>query len=190
MDVKGWMEATGVVVDALGAYDRAGEATYRANGDRYREALRELDDYARRIVTTIPADRRVLITAHDAFNYFARAYGVEVEGIQGLSTESQAGLKRIEQLVAMLVERNIAAVFVETSVSEKNIRALVEGALARGHDVSVGGSLFSDAMGAPGTYEGTYLGMIDHNATTIARALGGTAPPRGMQGKLSAVAGD
>jgi manganese/zinc/iron transport system substrate-binding protein len=83
------------------------------------------------------------------------------------------------------VERDIGAVFVETSVSDRNIRALAEGAAARGHDVEIGGELYSDAMGPPGTYEGTYLGMIDHNATTIARALGGDAPERGMQDMLN-----
>jgi manganese/zinc/iron transport system substrate-binding protein len=129
----------------------------------------------------------VLITAHDAFGYFGRAYGFEVHGIQGLSTESEAGLAEIERLVRLLVERRIAAVFVESSVSERNVRALLEGAAARGHTVRIGGQLFSDAMGAPGTYEGTYVGMIDHNVTVIARALGGTAPPRGMHGRLASV---
>jgi manganese/zinc/iron transport system substrate-binding protein len=126
----------------------------------------------------------VLVTAHDAFNYFGSTYGFEVVGIQGISTESEAGLARIRELVDLLVERGIGAVFVETSVSDRNIRALVEGAAARGHEVAVGGELYSDAMGAPGTYEGTYLGMIDHNVTTIARALGGDAPETGMDGRL------
>jgi manganese/zinc/iron transport system substrate-binding protein len=135
-------------------------------------------------VATIPADRRVLVTAHDAFNYFARAYGVEVQGIQGISTDSEAGLKRIEELVSMIVNRNVAAVFTESSVSDKNIRAIIEGAKAKSHDVRVGGELFSDAMGAPGTYEGTYVGMLDHNITTIVRALGGQAPERGLNDRL------
>ncbi|MEO1275537.1 MAG: zinc ABC transporter substrate-binding protein, partial [Pseudomonadota bacterium] len=103
----------------------------------------------------------------------------------GISTESEAGLARIEELVTLLVERDIKAIFVESSVSDRNIRALAEGAAARGHEVSIGGELFSDAMGRPGTYEGTYLGMIDHNATTIARALGGQAPEKGMAGQLT-----
>ena len=107
-------------------------------------------------------------------------------GIQGISTESEAGLNRISALVDMIVDRNIGAVFVETSVSDRNMRALVEGAAARGHTVRVGGELFSDAMGPDGTYEGTYLGMIDHNVTIIAAALGANAAPRGRLGKLSA----
>jgi manganese/zinc/iron transport system substrate-binding protein len=130
-----------------------------------------------------------MITAHDAFNYFGRAYDIEVLGIQGISTESEAGLDDINRLVDLIVERDVRAVFVESSVSDKNVRALVEGARARGKGVTVGGKLFSDAMGAPGTYEGTYIGMIDHNVTTIARALGGQAPAGGMQGRLSQTGG-
>ncbi len=127
----------------------------------------------------------MLITAHDAFNYFGRAYGLEVRGIQGISTESEAGVADINHLVDFLVTKKIPAIFVESSVSDKNVRALVEGANARGHAVKIGGQLFSDAMGKPGTYEGTYVGMIDHNVTTITRALGGNAPARGFNGKLS-----
>lgn len=108
-------------------------------------------------------------------------------GIQGLSTESEAGLAEIEQLVRLIVERGVRAVFVESSVAERNVKALVEGAAARGHALAIGGQLFSDAMGAPGTYEGTYVGMLDHNATVITRALGGTAPARGMSGRLAAL---
>jgi manganese/zinc/iron transport system substrate-binding protein len=133
----------------------------------------------------VPEPARVLVTAHDAFRYFGAAYGFEVLGIQGISTESEAGLNRIGELVDTLVDRRIGAVFVESSVSDRNMRALIEGAAARGHEVKVGGELFSDAMGEPGTYEGTWIGMIDHNVTTIAGALGGAVPPRGLNGKLS-----
>jgi manganese/zinc/iron transport system substrate-binding protein len=136
-------------------------------------------------MASIPAEQRVLVTAHDAFGYMGRAYGIEVMGIQGLSTESEAGLKDINRIVDELVRRRIPAVFVESSVSDKNVRALIEGAASRGHKIKIGGELFSDAMGPAGTYEGTYIGMIDHNVTVIARALGGQAPPAGMQAKLS-----
>ena len=105
--------------------------------------------------------------------------------IQGISTDSEAGLAKIESLVQMLVSRKISAVFTESSVSDKNIRALIEGAAAKGHKVKIGGELFSDAMGPEATYEGTYVGMIDHNVTTIVRALGGDAPRLGMNGKLN-----
>jgi manganese/zinc/iron transport system substrate-binding protein len=186
MDVGGWMRAVEVVRDALARFDPANAETYAANARAYRERLKELDAYARRVIGSIPEDQRILVTAHDAFSYMGRAYGIEVRGIQGLSTESEAGLRDIEELVDLLVERDIPAVFVESSVAEKNVRALVEGAEAQGHSVRIGGELFSDAMGPPGTYEGTYIGMIDHNVTTIARALGGEAPEGGFQGRLSA----
>jgi manganese/zinc/iron transport system substrate-binding protein len=148
--------------------------------------LDRLHAYATEILETVPPEARVLVTAHDAFGYFGAAYGFEVLGIQGISTESEAGLNRIGELVDLLVDRRIGAVFVESSVSDRSMRALIEGAAAKGHDVRIGGELFSDAMGEPGSYEGTYVGMIDHNVTTIATALGGTAPGRGMDGRLSA----
>lgn len=158
---------------------------FTANAENYLQELTALGEYVQEITATVPQDARVLVTAHDAFGYFADAYGFEVAGIQGISTDSEAGLDRIRQLVNLLVNQQITAVFVETSVSDRNIRALIEGAAAQGHDVIIGGELFSDAMGQPGTYEGSYIGMIDHNATTITRALGGDAPELGMQGKLS-----
>ena len=133
----------------------------------------------------MPPERRVLVTAHNAFAYLGRAFGLEVMGIQGLSTESEAGLRRIEELVSLLVERTVGAVSVETSVSDANIRALIEGAGARGQRVAIGGELFSDALGPPGSYEGTWTGMLDHNVTAIVHALGGDAPAGGFQGKLN-----
>jgi len=188
MDVAMWMKALDVVRDRLIDFDPAGADRYRANAADYAGRLARLDTYARDVLAGIPEQSRVLVTAHDAFNYLGRAYGLEVRGIQGISTESEAGLREIEALVDLLVSRKIGAVFIETSVSERNIRALIDGAAARGHRVEVGGSLFSDAMGAPGTYEGTYVGMIDHNVTTIAHALGGTPPAKGFDGRLAALA--
>ncbi len=185
MDVRGWMRAVEVVAEALAGYDPGHAEDYRANAAGYLERLGRLDAYVREVLASIPPKRRVLVTAHDAFSYMARSHGLEVRGIQGISTESEAGVKDIEDLVDYLVAREIPAVFVETSVSDKNVRALVEGTRARGHEVRVGGELFSDAMGAEGTYEGTYIGMIDHNVTTIVRALGGSAPAGGFQGKLN-----
>lgn len=184
MDVAGWMKAVEVIASVLSRLDEPNAAAYRARADAYLVKLRELDDYTRTVIASIPAGARVLVTAHDAFHYFGRAYGMEVLGIQGISTESEAGIERINRLVDLLVERNIPAIFVESSVSDRNVRALIEGARARGHAVEIGGTLFSDAMGPDGTYEGTYIGMMDHNATTIARALGGVAPERGMRGLL------
>jgi manganese/zinc/iron transport system substrate-binding protein len=191
MDPDAWSQAAAVVADKLAdRIDPAGADAYRDNLAAYQSQLADLDAYIHRIIETIPGDRRVLITAHDAFNYFGRRYGLEVLGIQGISTESEAGVREIERLVDLLVEKKIPAVFVETTVPQRSVKALIAGARARGHEVIIGGSLFSDAMGAPGTYEGTYVGMIDHNATTIARALGGVAPERGMQGRLSTPGAD
>lgn len=185
MDPAAWSRAVEVVRDKLIELDPAAEQDYRQSADRSLAEIALVDEYAARVLASVPQERRVLVTAHDAFNYFGRRYGYEVVGIQGISTESEAGVRDIEKLVDLLVERRVPAVFVESTVSDRNISALVAGAKARGHTVSIGGQLFSDAMGDEGTYEGTYIGMIDHNATSIARALGGDAPERGMQGRLA-----
>ncbi len=185
MDPELWSHVVVRIRDALIERAPEHESAFAANAAAHLDALERLAGYATRVLGSVPPGNRVLLTSHDAFNYFGAAYGFEVIGIQGISTESEAGLRRIAELVDLLVERNIRAVFVETSVSDRNIRALAEGAGARGHAVEIGGELFSDAMGEPGTYEGTYLGMIDHNATVIARALGGDAPARGMQDMLN-----
>jgi manganese/zinc/iron transport system substrate-binding protein len=187
MDVRGWMRATEHIRDRLAAFRPGHAEAFARNAGHCLERLAALDAYAREVLSSVPAEHRILVTAHDAFNYFGRAYGFEVLGIQGISTESEAGLRRVEELVGILAERAVPAIFVETTVSDRNVRALVEGADARGHEVRIGGSLFSDAMGAPGTYEGTYVGMIDHNVSTIARALGGTVPERGMTGQLASL---
>jgi manganese/zinc/iron transport system substrate-binding protein len=184
MDPALWAQVVPVVRDAMIAAAPGREAVFRANAAAYEAKLGALGTYAREVLASVPGQSRVLVSAHDAFGYFGRAYGFEVVGIQGISTESEAGLQRIGDLVDMIVSRDIRAVFVETSVSDRNVRALIEGAAARGHGVAIGGELYSDAMGTEDTYEGTYIGMIDHNATTIARTLGGTAPERGMQGLL------
>lgn len=184
MDPSAWARTVEVVRDALAAHDPDGTPFYSANASSYAQRLAELDEYARGVLGSVPEAQRVLVTAHDAFNYFGRRYGFEVVGIQGISTESEAGVRDIERLVDLLVGRGVGAVFVESTVSERNIAALIAGARARGHEVKIGGELFSDAMGDEGTYRGTYIGMIDHNATVIARALGGQAPPGGMSGRL------
>ncbi|MCT4608323.1 MAG: zinc ABC transporter substrate-binding protein [Pelagimonas sp.] len=181
-----WQHAVMGVRDALISVRPEAKDIFTANADAYLSELTALETYARDVLETVPQEARVIISAHDAFGYFGRDYGFEVMGIQGLSTASEAGLQRIGGMVDLLVDRKISAVFVESSVSDRNVRALIEGAAAKGHTVSIGGELFSDAMGEPGTYEGTYVGMLDHNATVISRALGGTAPEQGMNGKLKA----
>lgn len=188
-----WMDPTLWRLALLGVRDRlvtlypANADTYRARAEKAAAEYEKLAAYAGQVLGSVPERARVLVTAHDAFSYLGRAYGLEVVGIQGISTESEAGLQRIESMVATLVDRKIPAVFVETSVSDRNIQALVQGAAARGHKVTVGGALYSDAMGPAGSYEGTYVGMIDHNVSTIAQALGGTVPPGGFQGRLAAI---
>jgi manganese/zinc/iron transport system substrate-binding protein len=186
MDVALWATLVDELALVLSEIDPEGAELFAANASAYRSELEALDSYVGESIASIPPEARVLITAHDAFHYFGRAYDVEVMGIQGLSTESEAGLARIGELVDLLARREIGAVFVESSVADRNIRALIEGAAARGHSVTIGGELFSDAMGEPDTYEGTYLGMLDHNATVITRALGGNAPEAGLNGSLGA----
>lgn len=170
-DVALWGEALAAAETALCDFDPGHAADYRRRAEAYRAELDALDEECRRRITEIPADRRVLVTAHDAFHYFGRAYGVEVMAIQGISTQAEAGIKKINELVDFIAARGIKAVFVETSVNERNIEALVEGCRAQGHAVKVGGQLFSDAMGKPGTPEGTYAGMVRHNVEAIVKAL-------------------
>lgn len=184
MDPSMWVGVVDAVADALSAARPEMTDAFTANAAIYKADLMALADYAQTTLAKVPTDQRILLTAHDAFGYFGRAYGFEVIGIQGISTQSEAGLNRVSALVDMLVDRKLEAVFVESSVSDRNVRALIEGAAAQGHTVKVGGELFSDAMGVEGTYEGTYLGMIDHNVTTIAAALGADIAINGMQGKL------
>jgi len=186
MDPVLWIYVIDAVAAALSDAYPEHEAVFSSNANVMRDDVRELQEYSSGILATVPEGSKVLLTAHDAFRYFSAAYGFEVLGIQGISTESEAGLNRVGELVDLIVSRKISAVFVESSVSDRNIRALIEGAAAQGHGVRIGGELYSDAMGREGTYEGTYLGMIDHNVTTIAAALGGTVPDRGMSGRLSA----
>lgn len=170
-DVSLWRDALGAVERGLATFDPSAASAYEQRAAKYRGELEALDQYCRIQIAAIPKPRRVLVTAHDAFRYFARAYDIEVRAIQGVSTETEAGVKEINQLIDFLVSRGIKAVFVESSVSDRNVRALVEGCKFRGHDIRVGGELFSDAMGATGTPEATYPGAVRHNVNTIAAAL-------------------
>jgi manganese/zinc/iron transport system substrate-binding protein len=182
MDPLLWAECAAPVAALLGRLLPRLDAA--AGLERLRADYARLDAYARATLAPIPAERRILVTAHDAFGYFGTRYGLEVQSIQGLSTEAEASLSRIEALVSLMVERQVPAIFPEASVPDRAVRALIEGAAARGHRVALGGSLFSDSMGRSGTYAGTYQGMMDHNITTIAAALGGTPPRGGMLSRL------
>jgi manganese/zinc/iron transport system substrate-binding protein len=171
-DVTMWMSATERVRDALIEIDPANAETYRANAADYLNQLAELDNYVKTQAANLPLEKRVIITAHDAFNYFSRAYGFEVRGLQGISTASEAGTADVQGLANFIVERKIPAIFIESSVPVRNVEAVQEAVRAQGWDVQIGGELFSDAMGTPGTPEGTYIGMVKHNIDTIVKALG------------------
>lgn len=171
MDVSLWQEVAGAVADALAEVDPTHAQTYADNAAAYRARLDSLEAWVRGRVAEVPEDQRVLVTAHDAFNYFGRAYGFEVRGLQGLSTATEAGTADVRDLAAFVAERRIPAMFVETSVSPRNIEAVQRAVEARGFAVEIGGNLFSDALGDPGTAGGTYEGMIRHNVDTIVGAL-------------------
>jgi manganese/zinc/iron transport system substrate-binding protein len=172
-DVSLWMKAAEQVEATLVEVDPAHASEYEANAAAYLEKLTDLHQYVLTQAQTIPAEKRVLITAHDAFNYFGEAYGFEVRGLQGISTEAQAGTADVQELVNFIVERQIPAIFVESSVPQRNIEAVQAAVQDQGFDVKIGGSLFSDAMGTSGTPEGTYIGMVTHNIDTIVAALTG-----------------
>lgn len=170
-DVQLWMQAAEAVRDTLVEVDATNAADYQANAERYLSELAELDTYVKEQAALVPAEQRVLITAHDAFHYFGRAYGFDVRGLQGISTAAEAGTADVRALADFIVERQIPAIFVESSVPVRNIEALQAAVRNRGYEVAIGGELFSDAMGSPGTPEGTYVGMVRHNVDTIVGAL-------------------
>lgn len=166
-----WMDAVTVVEQALIELDKENAAIYRENTKIYIEELKALHEDVRRKIAAIPIDQRILVTAHDAFGYFGEAYGIEVKGLQGISTVSEYGLKDISDMVAMITEKKIKAVFVESSVPAKALEAVVEGCEHKGHQLIIGGELFSDAMGNKNSPEGNYIGMVKHNVNTIYEAL-------------------
>ena len=170
-DVGLWSGTVVAVRDALSEFDPENAETYKVNAEAYLKKLTELDAWVQKGIDLIPENQRLMITAHDAFNYFGEAYGMDVRGIQGISTAADFGLKDLEKLIDLIVEREVPAIFVESSVSKKSIEALQEGVIARGWNVEIGGVLFSDAMGDFGTEEGTYLGMVRHNVNVIVNSL-------------------
>ncbi len=170
-DVDLWQEAIDPVVRALSEVDPQGAKVYRQNGTAYRQVLSSLHAWVVEQVETVPVEQRVLITAHDAFGYFGRAYGIEVMGLQGISTVAEYGVNDVTQLVDLISERKVPAIFVESSVPERSIEAVRQGCLQRGHAVVIGGTLYSDAMGAPGSGADSYEGMVRTNVETIVGAL-------------------
>ncbi|MBL7840108.1 MAG: zinc ABC transporter substrate-binding protein [Cyclobacteriaceae bacterium] len=170
-DVKLWEEAVKAVRGFMVQYDSASAKLYEKNALAYLHEMDSLHASVKTQLQQIPETQRVLITAHDAFGYFGDAYGIEVRGLQGISTVSEFGLKDVTDLVNFIISRKIKAIFVETSVSQKSINAVVEGCNQKGWQVKIGGSLYSDAMGAAGTPSGNYLGMVSANVNTIVTAL-------------------
>jgi manganese/zinc/iron transport system substrate-binding protein len=171
-----WSLCPPLVAEALATLDPAGAAAYRERAAAHAAELVALDAQVRGRIAAIPERRRVLVTAHDAFRYFGRAYGIEVVGVQGTSTESEAGLHDVNRLVELLVSRGIPAVFVETSVADRNVAALIEGAAARGQKVAIGGRLYSDSLGAAGSGADTLAAALAANVETIVAALGAGGP--------------
>lgn len=170
-DVKLWKHAVNTITEVLQREDSSNTGEYQENSQQYLKQLDSLDDAVAKTIRQISAEQRVLITAHDAFGYFGDAYDVEVRGLQGISTLSEFGLKDRVDLIELIINRKIKAIFIETSVPERAIKAVVEGCREKGWDVAIGGTLFSDAMGNEGTKEGTYIGMVNANVMTIVSAL-------------------
>lgn len=174
MDPSAWSAVATLIKNKLVQLRPADKEHFEKNYTELSKKLSDLSRKSKEALTAIEKEKRILVTAHDAFRYFGERYNFKVVGIQGISTESEAGVKDLEEIVSLLVEKKINAVFVESTVSEKNVKALLEGAKAQGHTVKIGGELFSDAMGQAGTAEGTYIGMIEHNIKTIVEGLSTT----------------
>ncbi|WP_196889967.1 metal ABC transporter solute-binding protein, Zn/Mn family [Aureivirga sp. CE67] len=169
--IQDWKKVTQYVSETLQKVDAKNKDFYAKNGEEY---LKKIDVLAKEIETKInelPVDKRILVTAHDAFNYFGKAYDFEVVGLQGLSTATEAGVQDVQKLSNLIIEKKIKAIFVESSVPKRTIEALQAAVKSKGHDVAIGGELFSDALGSKGTEEGTYIGMYIYNTNTIVNAL-------------------
>ena len=174
MDVSQWALTAPVIAGMLGELVPDCAGAMQARAADYIAELAALHQWVRASVATIPAEQRILVTAHDAFAYYGRAYGIEVAGIQGISTESEAGIADIRQIVDIVVARQVPAVFIESTINPRTIQAVIDAAAGRGHAVALGPQLYSDAMGETGTAAGTYIGMLHANTQAIVTALGGT----------------
>jgi manganese/zinc/iron transport system substrate-binding protein len=172
-DVTLWMKTVETVRETLSRIDPTSAEIYQENAENYLSELQDLHQYVVARASELPEEKRVLITAHDAFGYFGKAYGFEVYGLQGISTESEASVSDVQKLAEFIFISQVPAVFIESSVPQRNVEALQAAVQAKGFDVKIGGELFSDAMGETGTFEGTYIGMVRHNIDTIVSALKG-----------------
>lgn len=166
-----WMQATQFVVDKLSEAIPEQKSVFEANGANYIKQLQALKTKVKATIETLPKEKRILVTAHDAFNYFGKSFGFKVVGLQGLSTATEAGVQDVQKLSNFIIEKNVKAIFVESSVPKRTIEALKAAVNSKGHAVTIGGSLYSDALGNVGTTEGTYIGMFEYNVNTIVNAL-------------------
>lgn len=170
-DIDYFKQFAARVREVLSEEDPKNASFYSANEIAYVQKLDELQTEIRATIATLPEEKRILVTAHDAFNYFGKAYGFEVVGLQGLSTATEAGVQDVQRLSDFIIENDVKAIFVESSVPRRTIEALEAAVKSKGHDVTIGGSLFSDALGNAGSIEGTYLGMFRYNVNTIVNEL-------------------
>lgn len=166
-DLDLWKEALNEATEVLKEYSPENANYFEENKEKYFAQMDELKKEAKEKLSSVPKEQRILVTAHDAFGYFGRMYDIEVVGLQGLSTEDEVGLSDIQATIDLIIEKQVPSVFVESSVNQNSIQAVIEGALKAGLQVELGGELFSDAMGEEGTEEGTYLGMYRHNVNTV-----------------------
>ena len=166
-----WIQATEFVVQKLSEAIPEQKTTFEANGSNYIKQLEALKTDLKAKIETLPKEQRILVTAHDAFNYFGKAFNFEVVGLQGLSTATEAGVQDVQKLAAFIIEKNVKAIFVESSVPKRTIEALQAAVKSKDHNVIIGGTLYSDALGNAGTIEGTYIGMFEYNVNTIVNAL-------------------
>lgn len=170
-DVHNWELISNFVVQKLSEASPENATFFEENGKKYLEELKNLDAEIKSIINTLPKDKRILVTAHDAFNYFGQAYGFEVVGLQGLSTATEAGVQDVQNLANFIIDKKVKAIFVESSVPRRTIEALQAAVNSKQHQVEIGGTLYSDALGNADTAEGTYIGMFKYNVNTIVNAL-------------------
>ncbi|MGY0391362.1 metal ABC transporter solute-binding protein, Zn/Mn family [Bizionia sp. KMM 8389] len=170
-NVENWIAITEFVVKNLSEANPEHEAFFKKNGTEYINKLQALNKQIKETINTLPAEQRILVTAHDAFNYFGQAYGFNVVGLQGISTATEAGVQDVQNLSKFIIENRVKAIFVESSVPKRTIEALQAAVKSKGFNVQIGGTLYSDALGNAGTEEGTYIGMFTYNVNTIVNAL-------------------
>lgn len=170
-DVHIWMEATKSTIAFLTQTFPEHQAAFQVNGEKYLQELSDLDQWIKDQMNQLPVNQRHLVTAHDAFEYYGKAYQINVRGLQGISTVTEFGIKDVTELVNFLKENEVKSIFIESSISDRSLRKVIEASESVGHQVKIGGELFSDAMGPANTPEGTYIGMVKHNTNTIVKGL-------------------